>query len=579
MGIPHLISTLEPFATLSPLAGQEVVIDGPALAYHVLNVCRGNGLHYPSPDVLGSTAVRWLEELTSRSVVIKAIYFDGFLPQSKEPVRMERMARNTAQLKHFFSNNQRGCPLQYFSNDSDASALNLFNLGRLSGKPPVTPTFLVPAVTDVLHKHPLYQEMVQLVPAEADAYCAKHLAEHGGIVLTSDSDLLAHDLGSGMVAFFRDVHLDAEGQLVSATFDPSQICTRLGLKPTDACRLAYERQRRPHHSLPQLVQSCLKAPDSEAKYHNFCQQYLSHETATPPTSLHGGRLNLGQLDPRVSELILRLGQDQQSDGKGNTELRMFLPVLLETPARGSAWEPSTFIRVLAYTIARWIIPGPQSVVLEFRRVQNLEQKGRQLSILPKATAGSALAKLLQTVTLLKSLSGRKQTPFWLFLFIVLDIQDRQEADKDCFLLRMVQAPPGSFQPKRRYVSWDHVHLLAHLQAMWYSLRILKQVLILVSADSTNILGADARQLLHLLAELPLTTNSPDLLQVLAWLDAADQSKTMNFLARFVNIPAPPVDSAGRRASKGQKQRIRAESSSHMSGSSSPSNKFSLLTTD
>ena len=70
MGIPHLISTLEPYAVLSPLTGQDVVIDGPALAYHILNICRGNGLNYPGPDVLGRTAVQWLEELTSHSVTM-----------------------------------------------------------------------------------------------------------------------------------------------------------------------------------------------------------------------------------------------------------------------------------------------------------------------------------------------------------------------------------------------------------------------------------------------------------------------------------------------------------------------------
>lgn len=68
MGIPRLISTLEPFAVRGPLEGDDdLVIDGPALAYHVLYICRRNRIGQPSYDLLGRTTVSWLDKLSSHS--------------------------------------------------------------------------------------------------------------------------------------------------------------------------------------------------------------------------------------------------------------------------------------------------------------------------------------------------------------------------------------------------------------------------------------------------------------------------------------------------------------------------------
>lgn len=70
MGIPYLISTLEPFADHGLLNGQSVVIDGPALAYYVLYICNRNGVVLPSYQLLGDTAVTWLDELVHRRVSV-----------------------------------------------------------------------------------------------------------------------------------------------------------------------------------------------------------------------------------------------------------------------------------------------------------------------------------------------------------------------------------------------------------------------------------------------------------------------------------------------------------------------------
>lgn len=70
MGIPRLITTLEPYAIFKELSGTSVVIDGPSFAYHVLHICRINDISQPSCAVLGETAVRWLDSLGQSNVTV-----------------------------------------------------------------------------------------------------------------------------------------------------------------------------------------------------------------------------------------------------------------------------------------------------------------------------------------------------------------------------------------------------------------------------------------------------------------------------------------------------------------------------
>jgi hypothetical protein len=70
MGIPQLKRHLERYAERMPLEPGDVVVDGPALAYHILSLClraigkgSNNPLKQPSYDFLGATAVAWLDRI------------------------------------------------------------------------------------------------------------------------------------------------------------------------------------------------------------------------------------------------------------------------------------------------------------------------------------------------------------------------------------------------------------------------------------------------------------------------------------------------------------------------------------
>lgn len=70
MGIPHLITTLHTYATHHQLSDESLVIDGPALAYHIHHICRKNGVAHASYGRLGAVAIEWLEELVRKGVAM-----------------------------------------------------------------------------------------------------------------------------------------------------------------------------------------------------------------------------------------------------------------------------------------------------------------------------------------------------------------------------------------------------------------------------------------------------------------------------------------------------------------------------
>lgn len=72
MGIPHLITTLESYASHQVLQRQTVVIDGPALAYHVLHLCRFQGASQPSYRLLCQVVIDWLGRLEDQQVTMSA---------------------------------------------------------------------------------------------------------------------------------------------------------------------------------------------------------------------------------------------------------------------------------------------------------------------------------------------------------------------------------------------------------------------------------------------------------------------------------------------------------------------------
>ena len=77
MGIPHLITYLQPYSESKSLKGENLVVDGPGLAYHIHHLClrlrpgaRNPFDAAPSYKELGEATIVWLNELQARGAIL-----------------------------------------------------------------------------------------------------------------------------------------------------------------------------------------------------------------------------------------------------------------------------------------------------------------------------------------------------------------------------------------------------------------------------------------------------------------------------------------------------------------------------
>ncbi|KAJ5040535.1 uncharacterized protein L3040_006188 [Drepanopeziza brunnea f. sp. 'multigermtubi'] len=296
MGIRHLITFLRPYATtLESLGGHKVVIDGPSFAHQIYYIClqaspgAKNALEAaPSYRELVNVAIAWLDGLRESNVQIYTLT-GSYLQESS---------------KDFSPDNAMPQCLELFRNRSVPSCLTTL---------PALP-FVVPAILEALNASSTYRGVTETVPGEADLYCANHLKKYGGIVLTSDSDLLVHGLGSkGAVSFFGDiapVGNDEPDQLRTQWFSPADLSIRLGLpKSHGLTSLAFEMHIDPHGSFQNLLSKArsLKAVTEQPQiFQDFLKEYTEVPDEPIISAEHAGTVQaLRSLDPRTSEYVLQ----------------------------------------------------------------------------------------------------------------------------------------------------------------------------------------------------------------------------------------------------------------------------------
>lgn len=467
------------------------------------------------------------------------------------------------------------------------------------------PSFLVPAIIDALRRNVEYAPLTEMVPGEADSFCAQKALFSGGVVFTGDSDLLLYDLGpEGRVVFFEDVYADEEeGRIYAAQFCPYEICRRLSLCRNDGLALlGFEIYQDFHATLGQAVarakRSETASSDPEA-YGKFLKQYLSPDMAP-------GRIpNDGPgLDPRVSELALQClprrkvetkAEEDELDARSNyspstlsdsdDSLDMFLPSLFECPTRISAWEMSKSIRVLAYQVLGIVKGVSLSSVVEFRRLDMHSSGTRLETTVPPNIGmdGSGLKDLLSKIG--TKLADR--TCFWIIMVVCQDVLFTLESGKD---------EPPSFQLLRQCVagtldqrSWDFVHFLAQTQGFLYSLRILSQVLELAEDYVPESSLSDSlwyiRRLLEALPSLEGFPSLRDFERILNgflmtnWVECltevfADNADVLTQMDKIQKSPTPKK--AKKKAVKSTKSKKRKASMSKGNANQRPDNPFDVL---
>ncbi|TGO55681.1 hypothetical protein BCON_0088g00120 [Botryotinia convoluta] len=513
MGIPHLITFLRPYATLDSLKGKDIVIDGPGLAYHIYHICLGTkksaGNYFeanPSYKELGDTVLAWLDGLERSDAVMKRIYFDGYLPPSKLDVRYQRLNRNTQQLEKYHKEYTSG--LRYRLSSTNRTIPTSFPFAFSPQRSNFTKlpasSFLVPAIIEALQNSNKYKHLVAIVPGEADTYCASYVSRYGGIILTGDSDLLVHEIGTdSSVSFFQDVEVSSKADswmLQSQIFHAGSIIKRLGLPPSYGIRaLAFEIFMDCHGSFSKLLKQAiaLTAINQHQKmYKDFVKEYLpvDIDVATLSSELLKPsvvKTALQVLDPRICEYVLQfpyfmkcLGLFQSSSGSqdGTNNINIFLPFLIDSPSRTNAWEMSTSIRQLAYGCINLLLPVKErrTSVFENKRQANAS-RGREWEIPGASDIPEACTEVLNFLRETRpKAKGQSIADHWTSISFTQDAQWSESIDKVSLgrkvLAGLQISDPGDNIRKTSEWDWDMIHVIAQIQGSHYSFRILKQMI-------------------------------------------------------------------------------------------------------
>lgn len=523
MGIPRMFGHLQTFAVPKILGcktsgcrahqnRQNIIIDGPSLAFYInyrILAQRSSSTNpldaIPSYTELGMATLAFLDELRRHGAVMynmisilslrsvdiivlivyfsDSIFFDGFLPLDKSATRKNRLETSLNQLFTFHAMFLDGFHVSRSSRPSPVAASQLFDAshpvpGPLRGIP--IPVFLVPAVLDALRDSE-YASVTAVVPDEADPFCAGTACKNGGIILTSDSDLLVYDLGeTGAVAFFSQIDLlkDDESSTECEVFrasvsQPSEIAQRLGLE--NLKQFSFELLRDSSISLTEIVRRAKQQVPEPLPYdvsrqktfHEFCKDYdtKTFDFQTKNLGLKYKPENSQFLDPRISELILT----------SSSLPSFYLPLLIEDPSKATAWNVSRDLRQFAYSCLKFNVSNFSSEsVMEFnRRGQRIEPE--LIQTLPKMKVVSYTNNLATGLESFTSLfSDFPNAVIWR-TFALSEILHRcAETDKKP-PSRSALASQFTGQVNRK-ISWLHIHLSAQMEAVLYSLRMLKQIL-------------------------------------------------------------------------------------------------------
>lgn len=450
----------------------------------------------------------------------------------------------------------------------------------------------MPAVIEALNSSPVYRGITKIVPGEADLFCARYLREHGGIVLTSDSDLLVHDLGSdGSVCFFGDVLLVSTRGVMSIRciqYRLDAIASRLELPEGYGLKaLAYEISLDAHASFPQLLQRATKLQSvmsSKNTYAEFCSQYTPLPLRREDNEETPLRKQLEKLDPRISEYILQyprfasvVGLSGDRDGfalRGRTEVDIFMPFLLDCPVKTSAWEISTAVRQLAYGLLNLVVPENQSVltVLENRRVQH-EGGGREWQLPTSEEMQHACENMIATLRAFQARSsGTTNNTIWHSITLKQDLAWATSMDKTGLAASLIDKSSTGHSVR---LSWDIVHFTAQVHGSFYSFRILQQVLDVLLACEVDV-PQYIKTLYEELSNLPKLDKLHSIDEIKEWLASPEARETLLSVRSFLGIQSSDPKTSKKEKKEKKKRKRDGAAPESSTPSKRPANIFELL---
>ncbi|PGH29726.1 hypothetical protein GX50_07509 [[Emmonsia] crescens] len=542
-----------------------VVVDGPGLVYLVYNRLlswsegRSNVVDaQPSANEVSIGVMQFLLSLRGLDVRMH-IYFDGALPLSKRPIRLERLEGTRQKLQQLCRDTAGGFKASSIRRKPiDIHPDKIFGQRPLYPRFKVLPetTFMIPTVIEDLKYRwspeevlrctagvpelqgaittcgnndnnyddnwsSIFAEIVEVVPGEADVYCAIAARDSGCAVLTSDSDLLVHDLGAeGSVILFDSIETgdrlpneipkgeepDTKSISIRATqLRPASIAKKLGVVSFQ--RLAYELRRDSRASFSIIIQrakSDTGVVEKSAKYISFMKEYDLDSNATTAACARISNPSVVVTDPKLAELYAQYELPAfTAPGEGAC---VYLPILIERHDRRAVWMQGDELRLIAYSLLNLGYPAGEKgrrkeVVIEHMR------KGQRiapiaLTLLAQREVEQRLEAFLAQINALVTSphnddvvgdeGARDPAAFWrsFALYDVLVRMEREERPSVGKLRRFLEQ--GYCGEK---LEWDDIHLHAQMQAVLYSLRMLKEVLLANEESMETLFGEKLRELI------------------------------------------------------------------------------------
>ncbi|PGH17537.1 hypothetical protein AJ79_01137 [Helicocarpus griseus UAMH5409] len=562
MGIPHLTRHLLPHAQPVWLRNSDspnnqhhdksstatytdnnivssVVIDGPALVYHVyhrlLSWSDSGGLNpvdaQPRADEVSIGVMQFLVTLGALRVRVEKIYFDGALPLSKRDTRMERVEKSRQKLESFCRDTAGGFKMSSVRRTPlDVRPAKLFGRRPVPARLRELPetTFMVPTVIEDLKRRwsrveigrcarefagvtangddgnnaeSIFAGLTEIVPGEADVYCAAAARTYNCAVLTGDSDLLVHDLGPEGSVIFLDSIESSEIQETSTDgctsimtiratqLRPASIAKSLGVVSIQ--RLAYELKRDPYSSFSTLIQrakSTTGVVEDSASYIAFMKEFSLQneaETDTHAPTVWSQKSHRPITDPKLSELY---AQYESSDfSTPQKPPHIYLPILIESHDRRAAWMQGSDLRLLAYSLSNLKSTTGR---LRNEAVTEHMRKGRriapvQLTLLSQGEIEQGLGAFLGQVRNLtatyqadddgRGSSDPNTLTFWT-AFALHDILAQMEPDERPSLGKVRRFLELGYCGEK--LEWGDIHLQAQVVVIMYSIRMLREVICL-----------------------------------------------------------------------------------------------------
>ena len=430
------------------------------------------------------------------------IFFDGRLPITKRPVRVERLDRSYSQLKlirlAYPNLTIQDGPRAEMSTADLSEALWSTRQVSSARSTTLTPPFIVPAVIEAIQDSK-WADCTSVVPDEAENYCVEVASKTKSAVLSNDSDLLLFPaiLEHGVLVRPESLTMSQDaGQrtIVAQVWRPGNIAHALGM--TSLTRYAFERSKDSTAS-DAVIRRCVKT-DIDARHEVELKSFSTQYDLISAPGLEDVKLN--SLDPRLAELVCQMLEI--ANGTESCQLQVTLPMLYEDSSRDSSWSYGKPFRSIAFWLLNTVCKSNSSQISELQRKgQRIVEEFNSISSITDQlqTVMECLSKLKDMLDSHIKTNGISSNVILRLWAIQIVVRRREELGKSSYPVSILEQYLGlrsisHVQRQNDSSSWDIMHIHANVDAVLHSFRMLQQAFVFSEGSPSTRYSIPVKQM-------------------------------------------------------------------------------------